>query len=213
MNAVLHISVGLGTVAMLNPGPVTLEVATAGILGALFCDADDERSWLGKKLWPLAFGLRKTAGHRTMTHSLTTLPIWLICVLITCYLLGLPLWATSQAFTIGYLTHIALDMLSGKVKLLWPLKFSIGTGVFASALAQWFLLFVSSGYMGWFLYKKGITFPTMWPLPTVNSLFLAKTLIVLLALTAFLYVLRRFVAQLMTMGVVVAGIFMAFKML
>jgi len=152
---------GAGTLLLLNNAGLTVEqghimelITTTLALytaatSAVLPDVDDVRSRAGRKLLIISvpFMLFRIAGkitgsqwfkHRGLTHYLVT---WLtVSAVITIPCItgltsgGLLIRTITKAlffFPIGYLSHILLDLLSGKIKLLYPIfKKSIGICLF-----------------------------------------------------------------------------------
>lgn len=85
------------------------------LAGALFPDIDMPFSFIGRIFGSLSFKLNEKVGHRSATHSLFTLGHLALAWLLT---FNLPI----LLFTIGYASHILLDLFNKMgVKLLWPL--------------------------------------------------------------------------------------------
>lgn len=85
--------------------------------------------------WVIGF----ISEHRTFTHSLTAMLLFTIAVLLIC-----PTLVVS--FVIGYLTHLALDLLNKKdLRLLYPLKFGLCFHLcYASKTANTVFMYVGS---------------------------------------------------------------------
>jgi inner membrane protein len=95
----------------------------AGGIAGMLPDIDEPQSHIGKPFFFLSIPINKIFGHRTLTHSL-------LFVLA----LGLVLWPFFPSSIVlgavaGMLAHTAGDMATGKVKLLYPLPYSIGIPV------------------------------------------------------------------------------------
>ena len=152
---------GAGTLLLLNKaglteeqGPIIELITTALALytaatSAILSDVDDIRSRAGRKLLIISvpFMLLRFAGkitgsqwfkHRGLTHYLVTWLTISAVITIPC-ITGLTIGnlliriiAKALFFSpIGYLSHILLDLLSGKIKLLYPIfKKSIGICLF-----------------------------------------------------------------------------------
>lgn len=96
--------------------------AVAGGIFGLLPDIDEPRSLIGRPFFFLSGLLNMIVGHRTMTHSLLAL---------------LVVWASLLPFSremalaavAGAAAHIIGDMLTGKVKVLWPVPLSVGLSV------------------------------------------------------------------------------------
>jgi inner membrane protein len=105
------------------------------VIGAILPDIDHQRSVIGKLFRFISSPLEHKFGHRTITHSFIGWGIASIAfafiVLIGNWILGFvwslgfghwsltPRWIS--AFSIGYLSHLILDMFNKRgVQLLWP---------------------------------------------------------------------------------------------
>src|SRR5699024_2020771 len=97
--------------------------AVVGGIAGVVPDLDEHKSRFGKVFFPISFIINKIFGHRTLTHSLLfAVGIgFILSMFFDSYI-----W---QSATFGILAHIAGDMLTGKVQLLYPSKMAIGIGV------------------------------------------------------------------------------------
>lgn len=94
--------------------------ATVGVVAGVVPDLDEHRSKFGKMFFPISFLMNKLFGHRTFTHSLLFVCIvWLVLCIFA------DVWISFVAAA-GILAHILGDMLTGKVKLFYPVDKSIG---------------------------------------------------------------------------------------
>jgi len=121
-----HLVGGLIAGALIVPYVTTssseLFIACAG-LGALLPDIDSPNSLFGRKIKPISYLIQSTMGHRGIFHSL-----FIAAVLFIALQILLPNYAL--AITIGYLSHLLLDMLTPSgVPLFWPLSFNISLPV------------------------------------------------------------------------------------
>ncbi|MFD1362699.1 metal-dependent hydrolase [Lentibacillus salinarum] len=97
--------------------------AVAGGIAGMVPDIDEPRSHIGRPFFFLAIPINKIFGHRTLTHSL-----------LFTVVLGFILWPFLSSSIVlgtvaGMLAHISGDMVTGKVKFLYPLQVSIGIPV------------------------------------------------------------------------------------
>jgi inner membrane protein len=93
------------------------EVALA-VAGALLPDLDHPQSWVGRRTRPISTALAAMLGHRGVTHSA------LAILALTAVLLheGYRRAAVS-ALAVGYLSHLAADLLTPRgLRLAWPLS-------------------------------------------------------------------------------------------
>lgn len=117
-----HVAGGLLAGALVLPycaaGDISSQALFIGCAGvsALLNDIDSPQSKFGRLLWPVSKMLQLTAGHRGVLHSLVA------SVLLYSFLQALlPAYATP--ITIGYLSHILLDLFNpAGVPLLWPIQ-------------------------------------------------------------------------------------------
>ena len=114
-------------------------IMVAAVFGALIPDIDLTRSTISKLCYPLSKFIEDNFGHRTMTHSLIG---WGIATAVFSLLVGIIVWLVGAngysplhipaiphqliprwiaAFSIGYFSHLILDMFNPRgVNLLWP---------------------------------------------------------------------------------------------
>lgn len=88
------------------------------LVGSLVPDIDHPASAVGRRCWPVSAVISGAFGHRGITHSA-------VAVAAAVALLARNGWsrAGTAAFAIGYLSHLAADMLSPRgLRLAWPLK-------------------------------------------------------------------------------------------
>ena len=99
--------------------PALDPVATGlAVLGALALDIDHPKSALGSRLKPLSLPISLIFGHRGITHSLLAVGVcgWL-------FLESGVYGRLTAPFLVGYVTHLAGDLLSpAGLPLLYPLK-------------------------------------------------------------------------------------------
>lgn len=141
MNAATHAVFGIAAFAgagLATGNEPALYAYPVAMVAAWLPDVDNPRSRLGNGLsrrrnslsnsvtrplsWALriaSFALARTAGHRTVTHSLLGLAVLVLAVS--------PLWVVapdvSLALLAGCASHIAADALNTRgVPLLWPLR-------------------------------------------------------------------------------------------
>jgi len=97
----------------LDAGALTLAVA-----GALLPDVDHPQSWVGRRTRPLSTLIAAVLGHRGVTHSALAVA-GLVVLLAQAGARRL----TADALAIGYLSHLAADLLTPRgLRLAWPLR-------------------------------------------------------------------------------------------
>lgn len=97
--------------------------AVAGGLAAMVPDIDEPRSKIGKPLLFISYPLNKAFGHRTLTHSL------LFAAVIGGLFMPLTGLPMALAIVAGLLAHMAGDMATGRVHVLYPAKKAVGIHV------------------------------------------------------------------------------------
>lgn len=97
--------------------------ALAGGLAAFVPDCDDPRSKVGKPLFLISYPIHKVFGHRSSTHSI------LFAVGIGGLFLPLLGFPLVMAVVVGLLAHVAGDMMTGRVKVLYPYPKPMGIHV------------------------------------------------------------------------------------
>src|SRR5699024_9162452 len=94
--------------------------AIVGGIAGVISYLDEPKSKFGKVFFPISYPINNLVGHRTLTHSLPfALVLGMIFYIFTSSLV-------AYAVTAGILAHAIGDMLTGKVKFLYPLNKSIG---------------------------------------------------------------------------------------
>lgn len=144
MNGASHIIGGVTTAVLLGyHRPSDLAVVA---IASLLPDMDRHNSLIGRCIPILPRLLESTVGKRTITHSI------FMCGIMTLLLKQL-LPHLAALFLIGFLSHILLDLLTGRVALLWPLPkmFGISFGippvfVETTAIALWGVWMAFGGY-------------------------------------------------------------------
>jgi len=149
MNGASHLIGGVTAGVLLGyQRPAELAVIA---VASLLSDIDRPNSLLGRFIPVLPALLERSPGKRTLTHSLFLggLLGWAVCAAA-----GPPY---ASALAIGFLSHIVLDLLTGKVALFWPLpaRFGLSLGVppvfiEAGALAAWGVWLALGGYRYFF---------------------------------------------------------------
>lgn len=175
MNATTHAAFGVaalaGTALLAGTEP-PLYAYPVAVVAAWLPDIDNPRSRLGNGLSrmkspllnlltrPLSWTMRatslllvRTVGHRTLTHSLLgvalfMLPVWL--------LLG-DYPNLFFALAAGYASHLLADALNTRgVPLLWPLDRPVRLlpgGVRSGGVAEFAIALAVAAFAGWALYE------------------------------------------------------------
>jgi inner membrane protein len=122
MMARSHVVVGLATwiaaAPMLHIHPLDTISLGMVIVGSLLPDIDHPKSWVGRRTRPISTVIASTFSHRGITHSAIAV-IGLTALLLHA---GYRRAAVS-AVIVGYLSHLAADMLTPQgLRLAWPLR-------------------------------------------------------------------------------------------
>ncbi|MEA1064897.1 metal-dependent hydrolase [Apirhabdus apintestini] len=107
-------------------------ILSAAVLSCLLPDIDHPKSFLGQRIPWLSHPIARAFGHRGFTHSLLAV----FAALTLCYLKVPDSWLLPadalQGLVLGYLSHIAADMLTpAGVPLLWPCRWRFRLPVIA----------------------------------------------------------------------------------
>lgn len=94
-----------------------------GGIAGIIPDLDEPKLKFGKILIPVSLPLGQLVGHRTLTHSFP------FAVAVGLFLTLPEDLNAGLAATAGVLAHAAGDMLTGRVKLFYPLNLSVGIKV------------------------------------------------------------------------------------
>jgi inner membrane protein len=181
MNATTHAVFGVAALAgsfLLTgevPPPYAYPVA---VVAAWLPDVDNPRSRLGNGLSPtkspilntlirptswalrtLSFTLYRTVGHRTLTHSLVGVALFVVLVS--------PVASLSVGFfaalVAGYVSHLIADALNKRgVPLLWPVRRSFrllpGGGIRSGGVAELVVAFIVAVAAGYGIYVLHLGF-------------------------------------------------------
>lgn len=152
-----HSLIGLAATAVLAAAgflSLTPGVALAAAFGSLAPDIDTPFSTLGRKLPFISAPLYATIGHRTATHSLFLLPFLSAALLEYGSASGYD--SVCLAFLVGYLAHIAGDLLTveGCVAL-YPIsrtRLSVWPRVRTGSLGEFITVVAIVVGLGWMAY-------------------------------------------------------------
>ena len=95
--------------------------ALVGGIAGVIPDIDEPQSKFGKYIPFASYPLKKTIGHRTLTHSLLFAILCSAILLIATQEIKI-----SLAFGVGIIAHALGDMLTGTVQFFYPYKKKIG---------------------------------------------------------------------------------------
>lgn len=145
LNGATHLIGGLTTAVIMGmTKPSELVVAA---VASLLPDVDRQNSLLGRFIPVLPSLIERVLGKRTLTHSF-------LFGGILAWVIWLQGWGLFMAFAIGFASHLVLDVVTGKVALLWPLPATFGLPLFGippvfvetAAVALWGGWMVTGGY-------------------------------------------------------------------
>ena len=121
MMAKSHAITGLATwlvvAPLLHAPPLAPSCLMLALLGSLLPDIDHPASWVGRRVKPVSTVISRMFGHRGITHSA-------LVVVVLAALLNRRGYSQDSvaAVSVGYLSHLAADMLSSAgLRLAWPL--------------------------------------------------------------------------------------------
>lgn len=97
--------------------------AAAGGIAAQLSDIDEPDSHIGKPFFFLAYPIKRLFGHRTFTHS------FLFALILGVALFPFIPHVLVYGAVAGVIAHILGDMLTGKVKVLFPYSKPLGLTV------------------------------------------------------------------------------------
>jgi inner membrane protein len=87
-------------------------------VGSLLPDIDHPSSWVGRRSRPISTVVSGVFGHRGITHSAVAVVALVALLTHTGYAR-----AITSALAVGYLSHLAADMLTPRgLRLAWPLR-------------------------------------------------------------------------------------------
>jgi len=156
-------------------------------LGSIIPDIDHPGSIIGRIFYPISTYLERKFGHRTITHSLIG---WLIASALFSLIIIIPSliienWSLNiyvsrwaAAFSIGYFSHLILDMFNKRgSQLFWPdksrdvipkdQKYRSNSGARSEIFIFLFLLFLV--FLALPISKYGISNTVRWLLGTPGS--------------------------------------------
>jgi inner membrane protein len=117
-----HVIIGLaawiGVAPVLHIRPDDLGCLALAAAGSLLPDIDHPKSWVGRRTRPLSTAIAAAFSHRGITHSaIAVIGLTLLLLHAGYHRAGV------SALIIGYLSHLAADMLTPQgLRLAWPLR-------------------------------------------------------------------------------------------
>jgi inner membrane protein len=158
MMARSHVIVGLAT--WIAAAPVlhipSLDPAWLGLVvaGSLLPDIDHPKSWVGRRTRPVSTAIAATFSHRGITHSAIAVIGLTILLLHAGYRR-----AGVSALVIGYLSHLAADMLTPQgLRLAWPASRTWGLPLCRTGSAmEPVIVTVMAGGTAWWLLRHHVS--------------------------------------------------------
>lgn len=174
MNATTHAIFGVAALAgsfLITGEQPPLYAYPVAVVAAWLPDVDNPRSRLGNGLsrrkdpilnaisrplsWALratSFTLFRTVGHRTLTHSLLGVALFVALVSPVATLSA----SLFVALVAGYVSHLAADALNTRgVPLLWPVRWCMRLlpgGVRSGGVAEFVVAFAAAAAAGYWIY-------------------------------------------------------------
>lgn len=138
-----HVTAGalFSSIFMLFTGDTHLILGMlSAAFGSLLPDIDHEKSWIGRRLWPISIIVTSIFSHRTYTHSIQGL--------ITFSVLTAGVLAAFNApkiylayFILGYISHLWADSLTvSRVRMDYESNKKYGRGIVKTGSAKEFLI-------------------------------------------------------------------------
>ncbi|WP_254073084.1 metal-dependent hydrolase [Acidisphaera sp. S103] len=149
-----HVVVGLATWIVVAPvlhvsalDPIYLGLAVAG---SLLPDIDHPKSWVGRRTRPVSTAIASTFSHRGITHSALAVVGLTMLLLHAGYRRG-----GVSALVVGYLSHLAADMLTPQgLRLAWPLRGTWGLPLCRTgSAAEPLIVTAMAGGVAWWLWR------------------------------------------------------------
>ena len=164
MMARSHVIVGLASWIAVAPAlhlpvidPLGLAIV---VLGSLLPDIDHPKSWVGQRTRPVSTAIASALGHRGVTHSAIAVVALTALLLHAGYARG-----AVAALTVGYLSHLAADMLTPRgLRLAWPFPgtWSLPLCRTGSAMENLIVLLLIGGISLWLL-RHPAPLTALWP--------------------------------------------------
>jgi inner membrane protein len=153
MMARSHVIIGVATwlaaAPLLHLPPFDPIDLCAVVGGSLLPDVDHPRSWVGRRIRPVSTAIAATFSHRGITHSAIAVIGLTLLLLHAGYRPG-----GVSALAVGYLSHLAADMLTPRgLRLGWPLRRTWGLPLCRtdSAMESMIVLAIIGGTTWWLL--------------------------------------------------------------
>lgn len=151
-----HVVVGVASWVVVAPlmHLPALHVLDLGLVvaGSLLPDIDHPKSWVGRRTRPVSTAIASVLGHRGVTHSALAVIGLTVLLLHAGYRRG-----GVTALAIGYLSHLAADMLTPQgLRLAWPMRGTWGFPLCRtdSAMENVIVALLGGGVLWWFFHRR-----------------------------------------------------------
>ncbi len=147
-HVVVGVAAWLAAAPLLHLAPADPVYLGLAVTGSLLPDIDHPHSWVGRRARPFSTVIAATLGHRGVTHS----AVAVIALLMLLAQGGRQ--ALGSALAVGYLSHLAADMLTPRgLRLAWPLRRTWGLPVCrtGSPMEPLIVLALVAGIVWWLL--------------------------------------------------------------
>jgi inner membrane protein len=162
MMARSHVVVGLAawfaTAPLLHAPVLDPANLVLALVGSLLPDIDHPRSWVGRRTRPVSSAIAATLGHRGITHSVIAIVALAWLLLHAGYR-----WTGIAALSVGYLSHLAADMLTPQgLRLLWPMRGTWGLPLCRTGSpAESFIVLTLCCGVAWWVFRHGPPLPRL----------------------------------------------------
>ncbi|MEW5289529.1 metal-dependent hydrolase [Erwinia papayae] len=148
-------------------------IIPAALLTCLLPDIDHPKSFLGQRLKWISHPVARLFGHRGFTHSLLAVIAAVALLQLKIPSQGIIPADAFQGLVLGYLSHIAADMLTpAGVPLLWPCRWRFRLPLLNSQKGNQLeraLCLALVGYAMWFPPGMPPSGANGWPAQMINA--------------------------------------------
>jgi inner membrane protein len=117
-HVVLGLTAWIASAPLMHAASFTPAYLGLAVVGSLLPDLDHPKSWVGRRTRPVSTAIAAALGHRGITHSAIAVLALVVVLLHAGYRRG-----AVGALAVGYLSHLAADMLTPQgLRLAWPFR-------------------------------------------------------------------------------------------